>query len=71
MSFNVVYDPNGATAGNVPINNNVYSTVPGSPTAAAIVLLPASNFVSGSDTFTRWNDKQDGTGTAYGLFANS
>jgi len=68
-TFTVVYNANGATAGSVPVDTKIYSTNPNAPNNAATVVIPASNFVSGADTFARWTSNSDGTGTSYGAWA--
>ena len=65
MSFTVTYNGNGNTAGTVPVDSNTYP-VGGK---GATVLTPASNFVSGADTWARWNTEPDGTGDKYGPYA--
>ena len=65
MSFTITYDPNGATAGTVPVDSMSYSlgqevTVKGN----------TGNLIRGNDIWARWNTKADGTGGPFGPLAS-
>jgi len=59
-TYSITYDPNGATGGNVPVDNNTYING-----AIFIVKGNTGGLVRSGDVFTGWNTKADGSGTNY------
>ncbi|USG66548.1 InlB B-repeat-containing protein [Brevibacillus ruminantium] len=58
--FTVLYDGNGSTSGNVPIDSNTYHK------GASVTVLRNSGDLSKEDyTFAGWNTQADGDGTRY------
>lgn len=55
----ILYDPNGATAGAVPVDSGLYS--PGT----TVQLQPHGSLLKSGYQFAGWNTKPDGTGIEY------
>ncbi len=58
-TYTVTYDGNGATAGSAPTDTATYLT------GESVAVSGAGSLTKGSDQFTGWNAKPDGTGTIY------
>jgi len=65
MAFTVTYAKNGATGGNPPQDAHSYNTGD-----KVTVLGNTGNLTKSPDTWARWNDAPDGTGTEYGPHGN-
>ena len=59
-TFNVIYEANGATSGNVPIDENNYIL-----DATVTVLGNTGNLQKTHYSFVEWNTQADGNGTPY------
>ncbi len=59
-NYSVIYEPNGAESGNVPIDENDY--ISGDE---VIVLGNTGNLEKSGFSFNGWNTEQDGSGDAY------
>ena len=59
-TYNVTYDPNGATSGTVPQDTNAYTSG-----ATATVIGNTGSLVQTGDSFYGWNTQPDGSGTEY------
>lgn len=65
-TFTVTYNANGATSGDVPVDNNEYDA----DNNTATVLGNTGNLQKTGYTFDGWNTKADGTGTDYAAGAS-
>jgi len=58
-TFTVTYNGNGSTGGTLPVDANSY------PAGASVTAAAAGTLVKTGSTFTGWNTKAAGTGTAH------